>query len=262
MSEKENAIDIRSIQMVMLEIMVQIDKLCKENGIRYVLDGGTMLGAVRHKGFIPWDDDMDIIMPRDDYLRFIKIAEEQLPPKYVFQCIENTPQYPYNFGKVRAVNTVFKEKMTGHLPINHGIYVDVFPMDYVDTLHPNRLAFVKRWISHYTMLRYQKLKMVDRKRYLIASLLPLRFINSSVTALMEYRLKNGGNQVAKLCHQGPRKPPVPVSIFDDVILAPFEDYMFRIPKAYDQYLSERYGDYMTIPPIEKRDRHNPVEVRI
>lgn len=87
MSEKEDFVDIRSIQMVMLEIMVQIDKLCKENCIRYVLDGGTMLGAVRHKGFIPWDDDMDIIMPRDDYSRFIKIAEEQLPPGYVFQCI-------------------------------------------------------------------------------------------------------------------------------------------------------------------------------
>ena len=75
MSEQENKVDIRAVQLVMLQIMDEIDKLCQRNGLHYVLDGGTLLGAVRHKGFIPWDDDMDILMPRDDYKRFIQLAK-------------------------------------------------------------------------------------------------------------------------------------------------------------------------------------------
>lgn len=263
MSEQENKVDIRAVQLVMLQIMDEIDKLCQRNGLHYVLDGGTLLGAVRHKGFIPWDDDMDILMPRDDYKRFIQLAKEQLPAGYTFQCIENTKYYPYNFGKVRATNTLFRERMTGHLPINQGIYVDVFPMDYVDVSHPHRLDYVLRWISHYTMLRYQKLKMVDKKRYQIARLIPMRFINKRISALMEYRLNEQDNMMAKLCHQGPNKPPVSVSLFEDTILVPFENKMFRIPAAYDQYLTGRYGrDYMIPPPPDKRDTHGPVEVKI
>lgn len=246
----------------MLRIMDEIDRLCQRNGLRYILDGGTLLGAVRHKGFIPWDDDMDILMPRDDYMRFIQLAKEQLPAGYTFQCIESTKYYPYNFGKVRATETIFREQSTGHLPINHGIYVDIFPMDYVDTSKPRRLNYVLRWVSHYTMLRYQKLKILDKKRYRFAYLIPLSIINKRITALMEYRLKKQGDTVAKLCHQGPNKPPVSVSLFDDTLLAPFEDKMFRIPKAYDQYLTERFGDYMTPPPLDKRDNHGPAEVKI
>ena len=259
---EKNDFDLKKVHEANLDILRAVDEICRKHNITYRIDSGTLLGAVRHKGFIPWDDDMDILMPREDYLRFIQIAEEQLPPDYLFQCIENTPWYPYNFGKVRAVHTLFREKMTGHLPINHGIYVDVFPMDYVDPANPRRLAFVKRWISHYTMLRYQKLKMINKKRYWPASLLPLRFLNFRITALMEYRLKEKGDMVAKLCHQGPRKPPVSMSVFDDTILVPFEDQMFRIPRAYDRYLTERYGDYRTIPPMDQRGTHAPAEVRI
>ena len=122
--------DLKELQNVMLQMMIEIDRICRKNNIQYILSGGTMLGAVRHHGFIPWDDDMDIAMPRKDYDRFVEIANSELPERFRLECYENTRDYPYNFGKVRDVNTIFKEKFTASLNINHGVYIDVFPMDY------------------------------------------------------------------------------------------------------------------------------------
>ena len=107
--------DIKLLQNKMLGILLEIDRICRENNIRYLLDGGSMLGAVRHHGFIPWDDDADVMMPRDDYDRFIEIAPRALGKKYVFQCIENTREYPYNFGKVFDTSTEFYEKFTAKI---------------------------------------------------------------------------------------------------------------------------------------------------
>ena len=124
--------DIRDIQKRMLDIMLEIDRICKKYSLRYLLDGGTLLGAVRHKGFIPWDDDADVMMPRDDYERFVEVSEKEMRSPFVFQCLDNTKEYPYNFGKVFDTSTVYTERFTAELDMSHGIYVDVVPMDYVD----------------------------------------------------------------------------------------------------------------------------------
>ncbi len=258
-----NGYDIKAIQKVMVEIMAEIDRVCCENGIHYILDGGTMLGAVRHKGFIPWDDDLDIAMLRDDYEKFIAIANEKLASDYRFECIENTKEYPYNFGKVRAVHTKYVEEFTKSLNINHGVYIDVFPMDYVDDSNMKKLNHVRWWVARFTSLRYAKLKLTSSIKFIPFLVIPLSVVNSTITRIMKYNYKNKGNRVNKLCHFGKNKPVIDASLFTDVIRVPFENYEFFIPREYDSFLRGRYGNYMELPPEEKQKPcHNINEVKL
>ena len=252
--------DIKDVQNVMLDILSAIDAVCRKHNIRYVLDGGTMLGAVRHQGFIPWDDDADIIMMREDYERFIDVANKELSSEYRFECMENTPEYPYNFGKVRAVNTIFREKFTCNLNINHGVYVDIFPMDDVENvLYP----FFARIVSALTTLRYCKLGILKKRaKHIPFLVLPIKTINKISKKVMMYHYRKS-DMVRKLSHQGPNKPPIPKTIFTDTVEVPYEDRSFFIPREFHEYLTGRYGDYMKLPPEEKRvPCHNLIEVRL
>ena len=240
--------DIKEIQAKMLGIMVEIDRVCKKFNLRYLLDGGTMLGAVRHKGFIPWDDDADVMMPRDDYNKFLSVASIELKRPFSFQCIENTGEYPYNFGKVFDVSTKYTERFTSKLNISHGIYVDVFPMDYVDM--KDYLKHAKA-IAHYTMLRYYKLGLAQGKKGIVAKLLPLSVINSRAQAHMNYK-KEKTELVCKLCHHGKNKPPISIDLFNNYIEVPYENTYLRIPAEYDSFLKGRYGNYMQLPPQEEQ----------
>lgn len=255
--------DLKDIQNVMLEMMADIDRICEKTGIRYILDGGTMLGAVRHKGFIPWDDDLDIAMLRDDYIKFVEIANSELDGKYKFQCVENTEQYPYNFGKVFCVNTKYTEEYTKDLDICHGVYIDVFPMDYVDPSNPKKLRYIQRAISALTQLRYAKLKLVHHVKYQPFKIFSLKFINSFLNKLMKYSYQNKCEYVQKLCHYGPNKPFVSKTLFTDTVKVPYETCCFSVPKEYDGFLTGRYGNYMQLPPEEKQKPvHNILEIEI
>lgn len=252
--------DIREVQAVMLDILSAIDEICRRHGFRYVLNSGTMLGAIRHQGFIPWDDDADILLPRDDYEEFIKVANRELDPKYRFECMENNKNYPYNFGKVFNVNTVYTEKASASLDICHGVYVDVFPMDYVDD--KDYLKHTKK-IGKYTQLRYYHLGFGKHPRYKsLAKCIPLKFINAGADRHMKY-YGTKGDRLCKMCHFGKNKPVIPKSVFTDVIEVPFEGRMFFVPREYDSFLRGRYGDYMQLPPVEKQRRvHNLGKVRL
>ncbi len=137
----------------MLRVLEALDNTCREHHITYGMFAGSLLGAVRHKGFIPWDDDMDILMPRPDYERFIQHSSEWLPEPYEFVCAENDPNYPLPFGKVQDASTTLIERL--HLSYLGGIYVDVFPLDAVPSgairrrLHFWRYGFLRQalyWI--------------------------------------------------------------------------------------------------------------------
>ena len=194
--------DLKRVQDVMLQIMIATDRICRKNNIRYILFHGTMLGAIRHHGFIPWDDDMDIAMPREDYDKFVKIANSEFPERFRFECYENTRDYPYNFGKIRAVNTLFKEKFTASLNINHGVYIDVFPVDYVRASdYKKRLT----WIHRLTAIRYYKLglynshKLIYKFKYLPFAGFSVNAINRAIDKQLRY-CYGKSDKLQAICH--------------------------------------------------------------
>lgn len=254
---------LKDLQSVMVQMMSEVDKLCHKYGIRYILDSGTLLGAIRHNGFIPWDDDFDILMPRDDYEKFISIVNEELPQKYCFESIETNISYPYNFGKIKALNTVFKEYFTQNIDMKHCVYIDVFPMDYIDVKHPVEVKIIKKFISILTSLRYSKLHLVNNWKYKIFGFISIYSLNKMINKVMKYHLHPKTNMVSKLCHQGPNKPPISIDYFDNVEKHQFECFEFLIPKEYNDFLTGRYGDYMKLPPVEEQvPTHKIKEIRI
>ncbi len=126
----ENTSLIKSIQFNLLIIMDELDRICRKNDIKYSLDGGSMLGAIRHNGFIPWDDDMDVVMLRKDYKKFIKACKKDLDSsKFTFESTKTSKFYSYNFGKLKLNNTVFEEKGSELVKEHKGLYIDIFPLD-------------------------------------------------------------------------------------------------------------------------------------
>ena len=134
--------DIRPLQLRILKNLLAVDKVCKEHNLRYYIMAGTMLGAVRHKGFIPWDDDLDIGMPRADYDLLMANAKEWLPKPYEAVCAENDKEYPLPFAKVQDADTTLIERM--HLKYLGGVYIDIFPLDGVpESRMAQRMHFCK-----------------------------------------------------------------------------------------------------------------------
>lgn len=123
--------ELKAIHSLELEALTVIDQICRRHSIKYTLIDGSLLGAIRHNGFIPWDDDVDIAMLRDDLEKFKLICKTELPSKYFYQDMSTDPEYLYLFDKIRINNTLFKESYLAEYNINHGVFIDIFPVDNV-----------------------------------------------------------------------------------------------------------------------------------
>lgn len=133
---------IEKLKDIELDILKCFISICEKNNLRYFLIGGTLLGSVRHKGFIPWDDDIDVGMPRKDYELFIERARHHLPDYYFVQTFSTDPSYPNNFMKIRDSRTTFLETAVKHLRMNHGVFIDVFLLDE----YPSN-KMVQHWLN-------------------------------------------------------------------------------------------------------------------
>lgn len=262
---------LRKLQLTQLEIAKEIKRVCEQNSIRYWIDSGTLLGAVRHKGFIPWDDDMDMGMMRSDYEKFIRIAPECLSEKYELVYWENNEFYPHQFAKVVKRGTIYQEE--AHLKHwNNGIFVDIFPYD----VYPNIEKLRKKQGFYLTMLRgIIRVKCghstwyADGKFHLKRWItnLPYRFF--SIFHTKQYFIKKYNyyatmydteKQIKNFFPQGISKYGkwiIPADVFEEYSKEKFEDTEFSIPKGYDIYLKCAYGDYMQLPPdTERENRHS------
>lgn len=259
--------DLRKAQLLMLKILKEVHKICEENNIKYFLSDGTLIGAIRHQGFIPWDDDLDIGMLREDYEKFCKIAPQILSENFILQNFQTDKGYGLQFGKVILKNTVWIEKVAKNTNRQwSGIYIDIFPYDNITENKKmqkliNRLyIFIQGLIlikfkyiniSNYESMA-KKLKYVLKKIYLctiskklliyIRDSICKRYLNKSKTLVTKY----GGNFY---------KNQNPYNFYKDLTLQTFEDTSFYIPKNYDKILKNLYGNYMEIPPIEKQRQH-------
>lgn len=255
---------MKEVQAKMLELLIEVDRICKKHKIRYVLDSGTLLGAVRHKGFIPWDDDIDIAMLREDYEKFCSIANQELSDPFKFETMNSRKDYPNIFGKCYNTDTVYKQENCTHLNICHGIFLDIFPMDNVLPKSKVRQCRIVASLNTVRCLKQKTEKFYPRHiLYIPLMLLPIRFINKIVLQQMTKYQNKQTDLVCPVCQSGTAKPMYRRALFTDTIDGEFEGSFFPIPKDYMEYLHGYYSNPMELPPEDKRHpTHGIKEIKL
>lgn len=267
----------KEIQKKALKILVEFDKICKENNLKYTLAAGTMIGAVRHKGFIPWDDDIDVYMLREDFNKLRQIAPYKLPMNLFYQSHQTDPEYYYLFDKIRLNGTVFKEKVLSNHNINHGIFIDIFPIDLMPgNKVKNDLQYFKyRIYRSILMAKYLNLDARNVKKRIIAKTIQNIFkyidmdsLYKKCEAIAQRKEKLRGNTSLYCrnfnCLSKDKKREIYYkSSFTHLISTNFEGKEFLMSADYDQMLKALYGNYMILPPkSERKTTHDLVELKL
>jgi lipopolysaccharide cholinephosphotransferase len=244
----------QEMQKVELRILKQVIQFCEENNIKYFLYYGTLLGAIREKGFIPWDDDVDIAMPREDYNRFLKTYKDDERYKLSYLGIEKDYYLP--FAKVYDSYTYLNERVTQNIPM--GVYIDIFPIDVYDK---NKTTFyinkIKRGLIHckISLIKQDNTRLMKLLILLgraVSFWYPLRKSIHSMENNLKISPISEAKQVGVLTEGLLNTKPFPSSYIKETIDWPFEDITVKVPARYDELLTHLYGDYMTPPPSKKR----------
>ena len=263
--------DLRRLQLTQLGIAVEVTDLCDRHGIRYVLLGGSALGARRHGGYIPWDDDFDMGMLREDFDRFLEIAKRDLPNRLYVQYWLDDPHMGAPFAKVRLNGTRMIEASSKGTGGHKGISIDIFSFDNVpdgaaEGPWKAQLMFWRRVLRHktgYSMRKLPPLKYVaDLPTRIASRLVPLGQAKRRLHKLMtRYRDRRSDRVLAVGGAYDFHKDMLKASWLTDATVRPFEDRSFRCPTDIDAYLAHMYGDFMALPPVEQRtNRHNILEL--
>lgn len=260
--------NLRKLQKVEIETLDEIVRLCDKHNLEYFLIGGTCLGAIRHQGFIPWDDDIDVGMPREDYEKFIDIAIKELDDKYFIQCPKTDPKHYLGFVKIRKNNTTFANledhiKTESHL----GFFVDIFPMDYTNNINSITLRFnvtlTKNLIE--TMLYKKGYKKFKELRHPILSALGLPFSILQLQKIINFLMQKQNKKEHKYAgfYSGIyfyKKDMLPIDKVFPVSYVTFEGKTYKTFNDPKWYLENLYGDYMTLPKENERRTHNPKQL--
>lgn len=245
---------LREQQTVLLELLLEFDRVCKKYEIPYVLFAGTALGAVRHQGFIPWDDDLDVAMLRADYERFMQVAPAELLHQYFLQR-EFSDHWPLHFSKLRKNNTTCLEKYhPKDKQIHQGIYIDIFPVDNLsDNALAKKLQFAcSKVVIAKTLFRrgYETDSLTKKYIICLCRILPLRPFhkmvkgNKAVDSEYVHSFLGGSSAYEKSVY--PRR------WLEETVLVEFEGKQFPISAHYDELLKTLYGDYMKLPDENER----------
>ncbi len=247
------------VQNLLLNVMIVYDKFCRENNLKYYLIGGSLLGAVRHNGFIPWDDDMDVGMIRDDYEMFLKKIDS-FPSQYEIKNYRNSKNCDYVITRIYINNTYIDNPIVKNNKLDHRLYFDVFPLDYVPddltiaTKHSKHILSLKRLLAYVDVKNNGNNKLILIVKGLLASVLRI-FRNSIIRSLEHEMMKYcDTNHICSLASQYSYKKQYFASdIYGIPIEYLFCGYHFLGPEKPENYLSQLYGsDFMLLPPLEKR----------
>lgn len=262
---------LRALQLEELNIFKTIIEICGKHEIKYCLIGGTLLGAVRHKGFIPWDDDIDIGMPRPDYETFLSVARKELKEPLAVKCFKFTPDYKYSFARVDTSDIQIETASTNTTKTEN-LWVDIFPLDAMpknkthSKIHQKKLLIL-RLLSKYSVFNevvgQNKKNRPWYEKVLIAvgnRINPDRFMDYKkwYTRLDNAYKKfpyDTADVVGNLCGVYKMHELVPKSYFEPFKKLEFEGLEVFVPGEYDKYLTHIYGDYMKLPPEDKREQH-------
>lgn len=251
---------LRKLQLMELQILKDIDAVCEKHNIRYFLAYGTLIGAVRHQGFIPWDDDVDLVMPRKDYLRFHEAIQLEMGDKYTIESLVTKKDYYAFASRLRLNGTDYPEEPLEDVNTHPGIFVDIMPLDDVKTskgIILNIRGYVSFWMSalraiaHGTKFSQERYRMLARMLHILSYPFKGKLSQKMFEILAMSSSQIGGDYLVNFTSFGNWKPSlVHKDVYGEGIKLQFEDGMFWAPKDYDTVLKQVYGDYMTPPPVE------------
>lgn len=275
MNSKEQMNLNQEIKKVQLNIASELHEICQKNNIEYFLVAGSLLGAVRHKGFIPWDDDIDIGMLRKDYEKFIEVAKKELNKKYFLQTWDTDSNFGLPIAKIRAETTEYVEYSIKDINIHKGIFIDIFPLDntpenfFEKSKHKFITYFLKRTIlikQNYVLWGNES--VLKKFLYKAFSLLLIGISVEPLKLLMKKEMTKYNNcESLNVVGIGGSysydKETIKKEWIKDKVLLEFESQKFYAPLKYHEYLNNLYGDYMTPPPESQReDRHKIIKIKL
>ncbi|MCD8221080.1 MAG: LicD family protein [Clostridiales bacterium] len=269
MNENEKT-NIEKLHDVDLEIVKAVVKICDKNGLVYYMSGGTLLGAVRHHGFIPWDDDIDLAMPRDDYEKFLQIAPTELPHNLQIVNYRTDPLYQYYITRVRDTETRVEEIRIENDYRYTNASIDIFPLDGTPNSLPIRKLYFLRVMTHRALMSLCYKDSIDRSRkrgkiekifLYVMERLPIERIfdpykeKCKIDKIMRKHSVEKSNNIGCLMGTYRTNQIVPKRYFGNGKMYKFESIMLRGPELYDEYLTQMYGNYMQLPPKESQKIH-------
>ena len=262
--------NIERLHQIDIEIVKEVVKICDKHNLLYYMIGGTMLGAIRHKGFIPWDDDVDLGMPREDYEEFLRIASKELPDYLKIVNYRTDPKYQYYITRVLDTNTkVIEERIGNDSKYTHAS-IDIYPIDGT----PNNVLFRKiyffRVLSHRALMSLCYKDSIDRKRkrgliekafLWIMEHIPVEKFTTpykqkcKIDRLMRKQDVKRSKYIGNIMGAYRTREIVPKEFYGKGKFYQFEDIQLRGLAMYDEYLKHTYGNYMELPPEDKRKTH-------
>jgi lipopolysaccharide cholinephosphotransferase len=253
--------ELRAVQLTELELLREVDRICRKCGINYRIVAGTLLGAVRHGGFIPWDDDADVAFLREEYEQFRRACETELDSsRFYFQDHRNTPGYRWGYGKLRRRGTEFVRLDQEHMPYEQGIFIDIFPYDHVpDNILARQLHCFRCFLyrkAFWSPVGRNTAQGFERLAYRLLSKIPAPWLYRSFDRFVEESNRRESGWIRILAFPAPTKDhgyrrKWAHGIGDFM----FEGVLLRGVAEYDEYLAFKYGDYLSPPPENERKTH-------
>ena len=258
---------LKHLQQTELMILKDFIKICEDNGLTYYIHTGSLIGAIRHNGFIPWDDDLDVVMFREDYEKFKKIFLSSDNKKYKLLTSETEKDYCYVFSKLMLKGTIFEENWVEYMDFDLGINIDIFVLDDLSNNRFKRFYQIKKIFFYNKLLIMSKIKIdnlpfvtkvVTHSFYHILNFLkirPYKINNNLLRFLKKYESPDAEYILDIAAPMGQYPQIFSKKDFKPVKKVKFEDIEVNVPAIYDEVLKSYYGDYMKLPPEEERYNH-------
>ncbi len=271
--KKQSDKKLRQLQKTELEVLMELDRVCRKHNLRYYIVGGTLIGAARTGGFIPWDDDIDVSMPREDFDKLLKLKDE-FSEEFFLQTHKTEKDCYFFYAKLRKNGTYFGEDKFEHTGIHKGIFMDIFPLDFIsDKGIIQKLCFKsfslinaficsKKKTSEF-LYKNMSLPFIVTFRIIQCILpLPLLYGLRSLTAKLTKALSNKRLVASLAGFHGYPKEIAPFGLWAEGTDIEFEGKTVRAPKEYQRLLTHMFGDYMQLPPVEERINHTVADENI
>ena len=251
------------LQRCEYDLLRSFSAVCGKLGLTWYLVCGSALGAVKYGGFIPWDDDIDVALPREDYELFLQKAPGLLPKQLFLQNYRTDPAFPHTYSKLRDSRTTCIEANAAHLPIHHGIFLDIFPLDGYPSgkIARLRLELRKKWYLHLLSSAFAPpAGLRHQLEYRFKRALGLHLHTASIAARYDALIrKYPARDSAVWCSHGNWQGQLdytPRAAFGQGLFLPFEDMMAPVPADFHTYLTRKYGNYRADPPTENQVSHH------